>query len=106
VTALAAVALALNQVAGSPGGDVAESPERLCDGGWSQAVKVHRLLSCVGVPSGASFNESSVAAAVWWVAGWCASSVKSIVTSDASSLLYSQLKTITFTPPVRMSIVC
>ena len=106
MTTPAAAALALNQVAGSPAGDVAESPERLCDGGWSQAVKVRRLLSCVAVPSGASFSDSSVAAAAWWVAGRCAGSIKSIVTSDASSLLYSRLKTITFTPPVRMAFVC
>jgi len=38
-------------------GDAAESPERRCGSGWSLAVKVHQLLSCVGASSSSSFND-------------------------------------------------
>jgi len=48
-------------------GDAAESPERRCGGGWSRAVKVRRLLSCVAVSSGSNFSYVSSAAAAAWV---------------------------------------
>jgi len=50
-------------------GDAAESLERCCGGGWSRAVKVRRLLSCVGVSNGSSFNYNWSAAAAAWVVG-------------------------------------
>jgi len=87
-TASAASAPASSQVAGSPWGDATESLARRHGSGL--AVKVCRLLLCVGVPSGSSSNDLSMMTRMMWVvARWCAGGANAIVNySDASSLLY------------------
>ena len=67
--------------------DVAKLLERHCGGGRSHAVKERRLLSCIGVSSGSSFNSSATSTA-WVVAEWSGGGGANVmVNSDASSLL-------------------
>jgi len=69
-TAPAASAPAPSQVAGSLLGDATELLARRHGSGL--AVKVRRLLLCVGVPSGSTSNDSStMTRTMWVVAGWC-----------------------------------